>query len=261
MSLWRATALVFVLLSVTSAPAAGAEEEPLLQIFARANAQYQKGDFAAAEASYLDLVHRGVDTGPVFYNLGNACFKQKKLGEAIYYWEMARRHMPGDQDVRENLELANLMVVDRIDVPASPFPVRVLTDAANFLTIPQETWIVLVLFAATNVLFGISILARTPRGAFRSLLASGISAALFLAFAASLGWKIYQQHTRREAVVVEQKTDVRSGPGTENVTVFTVHEGLLVRVRGSSGGWFQVSLANGWNGWVPSKSLRVLQGS
>ncbi len=43
--------------------------------------------------------------------LGNACFKQRKLGEAIYYWEKARRQMPADAEVRENLQLANLLIV------------------------------------------------------------------------------------------------------------------------------------------------------
>jgi SH3-like domain-containing protein len=57
---------------------------------------------------------------------------------------------------------------------------------------------------------------------------------------------------------VEAKADIRSGPGRENVTVFTVHEGIFVRVRGEAAGWYQVSLPNGWSGWVEKDVLRVL---
>ena len=52
-------------------------------VFAEGNGHYQSGDFAAAERSYRLLLDQGIDSGAVYYNLGNACFKQKKLGEAI----------------------------------------------------------------------------------------------------------------------------------------------------------------------------------
>ena len=53
----------------------------------------------------------------------------------------------------------------------------------------------------------------------------------------------------QRAVVVEQKVDVRSGPGSENIAVFTVHEGTRVQVHASNNGWHQISLRNGWSGW------------
>src|SRR5437867_9197539 len=80
--------------------------QPLAGVFSQANADYQKGDFISAEAHYRRLLDAGVESGSIYYDLGNACFKQKKLGEAIYFWEKARQKLPGDRDVRENLELA-----------------------------------------------------------------------------------------------------------------------------------------------------------
>ena len=67
-------------------------------VFERGNAYYQSGDFPAAERAYRSLLDQGVDSGSLYYNLGNSCFKQKKLGEAIYYWEKARRKLPGDAE-------------------------------------------------------------------------------------------------------------------------------------------------------------------
>ncbi len=222
------------------------------------NAHYQSGDFAAAERSYRLLLDQRVDSGIVYYNLGNACFKQKKLGEAIYYWEKARRRLPGDTDVLENLQLANLLIVDRIDVPEDPLPVRILSRAAHYFTIAQESRIVLALFVIANALFGLHVMMRKPRVAFCTLTGSLTAALLLLLFAGSLAWKVYQQDHRREGVIVEQKVDIRSGPGIENVTVVTVHEGIVVQVRGESNGWYQISLPNGWNGWLPGASVRIL---
>ena len=50
----------------------------------------------------------------------------------------------------------------------------------------------------------------------------------------------------------------QSGPGEDNTTLFTVHEGLKVRLRDQQGSWWHVSLDNGLNGWLPSDSLGVI---
>jgi tetratricopeptide (TPR) repeat protein len=248
-------ALAFLLQGSLQA-AAGAES--LQTVYNQGNAHYQSGDFSAAERAYRLLLDQGVDSGAVYYNLGNACFKQKKLGEAIYYWEKARRRMPGDSDIRENLQLANLLIVDRIDIPEDPLPVRLLSTAVRLLTIEQESRIALALFIMANALFSIYLLIRRPRIAFWALTGSLAAALLLLLFAGSLAYKVYQQEYRRQGVIVEQKVDVRSGPGEENITVVTVHEGIVVQVRIESNGWYQISLPNGWTGWLPGSSLRIL---
>ncbi len=227
-------------------------------LFAQGNADYQKGNFAAAEQRYRQLLDSGVDSGALCYNLGNSCFKQKKLGEAIYYWEKAAQKLPGDTDIRENLELANLMVVDRVEVPPDPLPVRVFLRAQGLLTVNQAAWAVLALFVAANLLFSLYLIARNPGLCFRALIGSLMTASLFLLAGCSLTWRIYDRSRRVEGIVVEQKADVRSGPGTDNITVFTVHEGITVRVRGEAAGWYQVSLPNGWNGWMQAEAVRIL---
>src|SRR5438552_6079456 len=117
-------------------------------MFAEANRLYQNGDFSGAEILYKRLIEAHIDSGVLYYNLGNACFKQKKLGEAIYFWERARRKLPGDPEIRENLELANLLVVDRIESPPDPLALRALDRAAHFFTVGQESWIVLLLWTS-----------------------------------------------------------------------------------------------------------------
>ena len=101
-------------------------------LFIQGNAEYQKRDFASAERYYRSILDSGVESGAVYYNLGNTCFKQKKLGEAIYYWEKALQKLPGDADVRENLDLVSLLIVDRIETPPDPLPIRLLIRAYYF---------------------------------------------------------------------------------------------------------------------------------
>jgi len=233
-------------------------QENASSIFAQGNSEYQKGDYVSAERHYREIIDSGVGSGPVYYNLGNACFKQNRLGEAIYYWEKAQQKLPSDREVRENLELAGLLLVDRIEIPPDPLPLRILSRITLFLTIGLESRLVLILFIAANVFFSIFLLTKNPRHAFRALIACLGTGILFLVFAGSLSWKIYERDFRKNGVVIEQRVDVRSGPGTENITIFTIHEGIKVRVHESNNGWYQISLPNGWNGWLPQDYVRIL---
>ena len=249
---------LLVLAAVAQLSAQGAPREALTTLYSQANARYQSGDFAGAEQLYRQVAEKGGDGGALYYNIGNACFKQKKLGEAIYFWEKARRRLPGDPDVRENLELANLLLVDRIEEPPEPLPLRWLDSAVHRLTIDQVFMVSLVLFVLANLLLSAYLLARSRRAALRAMVMTLTAGFVFALFAGALTYRIIEKNTRREGVVVEQKAEVRSGPGSENITVFTIHEGILVRVRGESSGWVQVSLPNGWSGWLEKSVVRVL---
>jgi tetratricopeptide (TPR) repeat protein len=89
-------------------------------VFTQGNSEYQKGNYASAEQYYSRILKSGADSGALYYNLGNACFKQKRLGEAIYYWEKALQKLPADRDIKENLDFASLLIVDRIESPSDP---------------------------------------------------------------------------------------------------------------------------------------------
>jgi tetratricopeptide (TPR) repeat protein len=257
----RYACLAGFLLLVLAARASGFAQtsESPSERFQEANSLYQNGEFAQAEARYRQLLEEGVEGGSLYFNLANACFKQKRLGEAIYYWEKALRFDPGDREARENLEFANLLVVDRIEVPPDPLPVRILYQAIHWLTLRQESYLLLVLFTLANLFAGICLIGRSRRLRATALY-SGLAAALLLVvFGASFAWKIFESVNRRDGIVVEPKVDIRSGPGAQNVTVFTIHEGSKVRVRSEASGWYLVSLANGWTGWVETSSIRVLR--
>ena len=137
-------------------------------------------------------------------------------------------------------------------------PLRILSGMLSFFPLSQETWIALMLFVVANILFSIYLLARNPRLSYRALLGCLGTGLLFVLFAFSLSWKIYDQDFRKSAIVIEQKVDVRSGPGLENIAVFTIHEGIKVRVHGAANDWYQISLPNGWSGWLRQSYIRIL---
>jgi tetratricopeptide (TPR) repeat protein len=254
----KRTLVILILLLFPLLLPAASTNDSLTKLFAEGNELYQKGDYSQAERSYRTLLQAGVESASLYYNLGNACFKQKRLGEAIYYWEKARKKRPADPDIRENLELANLMIVDRIESPQIAYPVRLLNNMLELVSATQLSWITFVLFVATNGLLIWHILARRRALSSRTLIGSIICGVLFVCFAAALSWKIYVNDYRKEGVIVEQKVDAHSGPGVDNLTIFTIHEGVKVQVRETNSGWLQVILPNGWNGWLPQTAVALL---
>lgn len=237
---------------------AAPEQESPERLFARGNSEYEMGNYASAEQTYSRIINSGYDSAALYYNLGNACFKQKRIGDAIYYWEKALQKLPADREIRENLELANLLIVDRIETSSNPPPFKLVRDIVGLLSIAQEAWLAGLFFVAANVLLSLYLLLKNPRNAYRALIGCLGVGFLLIICASSLSWKIYDRDFRKKGIVVEQKVDVRSGPGIGNIAVFTIHEGLKVRVRRSSNGWYQISLPNGWSGWLSQTSLRLL---
>ena len=86
-----------MLLSAGPASAFQLQDQPAA-LFDQGNSAYQEGNYPEAESFYLKILESDYENGALYFNLGNACFKQKKLGDAIYYWEKARQLMPADRD-------------------------------------------------------------------------------------------------------------------------------------------------------------------
>jgi tetratricopeptide (TPR) repeat protein len=71
-----------------------------------ANALYESGHAAEAIQMYEQLVAQGVEDSGLFYNLGNAYYRQNDLGRALLNYELAARLAPRDPDIEANLALA-----------------------------------------------------------------------------------------------------------------------------------------------------------
>ena len=75
-------------------------EQTAEQLWNKANTAYINGDFHAAADTYEELLSRGVSSMKLYYNLGNAYFKDDRIGKAILYYNRALRLAPGNDDIR-----------------------------------------------------------------------------------------------------------------------------------------------------------------
>ena len=98
--------LILLLLTLTTTGEDARAQTVAVGLYAEGNALYRAGEFAAARQRYLAAVKTGVRDVRLFYNLGNACFKSERLGEAVLWYERSLRLEPRDEDVLANLRFA-----------------------------------------------------------------------------------------------------------------------------------------------------------
>jgi tetratricopeptide (TPR) repeat protein len=229
---------------------AGAMED----LFEKGNAAFEGGRFDAAATSYEKILDSGLKDPRVMYNLGNAYFKLGRLGDAILQYERALRLSPGDRETRENLALALGQIRDRVTEPELQYPIRVVRETIERVPPDPLAIVFLLLYTAGALLVGGFLVSRS--WVRRRLLGYG---ALFMGLLAATSGAALLYKVRAAsldvAIVMEDKVDVRSGPGEENTILFTVHEGTRMELRNRLEPWMQVSLPNGLSGWVPSSAV------
>ena len=220
-------------------------------LYAEGNDLYRRGEFAAARLRYLAATETGVRDSRLYYNLGNACFKDGRLGEAVVWYERARRLAPRDEDVLANLRFVRRIKRDREEDGEGGF----LYTAYMWPTLSE-------LFAALSL----SLAGLTAAASWRLLRGSGpaVVAALGFCLAGALlsgafaATRLHRDITLSEAVVTASEGQTRSGPDRRQTPVFVVHEGTKVTVERREGEWILVRLANGLGGWLPAELVTLI---
>ena len=69
------------------------------------------------------------------------------------------------------------------------------------------------------------------------------------------GIKYYLQSSQKLGVIINQKIEAKSDTGVQNITLFELNEGAIIKVNEEDGTWVNISLDTGTNGWVPINSI------
>lgn len=104
----------------------------LTTLFAQANANYAEGNYTEAVEQYKEVLAEQ-PSAEVYYNLGNAYFKQGELSQSILAYERALRLKPTMKDAKHNLQFAQTRIVDNIEDTQSFFLSSWLKTVRNSL--------------------------------------------------------------------------------------------------------------------------------
>src|SRR6187455_379670 len=82
---------------------------------------YDARQYGRAVELYEQLLREGYVSCQLYFNLGNAHYKNGDLGKAIHAYELARKLEPDEEDIKINLSIANAKTVDKIDTKENFF--------------------------------------------------------------------------------------------------------------------------------------------
>ncbi len=225
----------------------------LTTLFADANAQYAEGNYAEAATQYEQILQEQ-PTAEVYYNLGNAYFKQGELAQSILAYERALRLKPSFKDAKHNLQFAQSRIIDNIEDTQSFFLSNWLKAIRNALS--QRVWMVgsIVLFIMALVGFFLFAFSQTLWLRKTAFYCSVIALVVSVMACANAG-SLYQRDTQRsEAIIMQGIVNAKSSPDRSGNDLFTVHEGTKVEIHEVIGDWCCVHVGNNI-GWMPLEYL------
>jgi tetratricopeptide (TPR) repeat protein len=228
------------------------------QLFQQGNSYYQQGNFASAIERYESILKSGVTGGELCFNLGNAYYKQGSMGKAILYYERAMRLMPGDDDLRHNLQLANLLIVDRIDLTPRLFIWDLWDTVKAWFTLSSISWTAYLFLVLTAGAIVSTILARSYAVRKIGLLLSFLLGVLMIVSVVILADKVAEAGRDDEAVVVSTITTIKNSPDARSSDAFVLHAGVKVRITDSVNEWVQIRLADGKVGWMERSAAETI---
>lgn len=222
-------------------------------VFSHGNELYRAGQYQEAAKLYESIIKQGMLSAELYFNLGNAYYRDRQLARAILSYERAAQLHPNDPDIEHNLKLSYLRTIDRIEPVPDMFLIQWMHAVGSFMSSDSVRWIFLlswmVLFGSLAAMY----LFLRPGMIRVSRILFFISCAFVLLSAAMLGIQSFQDKTQDKAIIVASTVTAKSSPDTKAVDAFVIHEGLKVKVTDAVGEWVKVTLVDGKIGWILSE--------
>jgi len=224
--------------------------EDYLSLFNSATKFYDNTQYQKAIETYERILSMGQKNPELYYNLGNAYYKEGNIGKAMLNYERAKRFSPADPATRDNLAFLKKSIQE-----GEPSLVDfVFAWAEDSMSINMAAAL-LSLFFALFILGTILFMFTKSKTVF---LANVFPLFFFVIILAIFLLQYSDQVLTRWAVAVSA-TDARNGPGVENSIGFSVPEGKKLFILGSEGNWYAVGLKNeGLKGWIEKKNVEAI---
>jgi len=219
---------------------------------------YDTKNYKIAIANYEKLINDGYKSYQLFYNLGNAYYRNNQLGKAIYAYEMARKIDPNDEDVRINLGIASAKTVDKIDSKENFFISAVKTNLLSSFTTNNWAWFTIIFLLGAVVLFFVFLNSRILIVKRVSFLLS-CSLVVGFVFTYFLGYSAMEAKIENKfAIITTKEIKIMNEPTLSATFKFSLHEGTKVRVVENNGDWILIKLDNGNEGWLKVVDVGII---
>ena len=215
---------------------------------------YRKGQYDLAIQEFESILLDNWDSPELYYNLGNAFYRSGIIAGAVWAFESCLKLSPTHEDAKYNLSLANLKVIDRMDLPEPPIYLKWYLSIKEQFT--PSTWINISLF----IFFIFSIIMTAFQMTSSSIL-QHLRGSIIVVFFVSLFLtmhSIWTDNALSLGVIYATKVEAHSEPNVFSTRLFEVHEGLRVSISHIEDKWVEIELLDGKTGWIENNQIRLI---
>ena len=223
-----------------------------------ADSAYVRGQYQQAITQYEELLKQGA-SADLYYNLGNAYYRTENIPEAVLNYERALLLSPGDRDIRFNLQIARSKTFDKIVPESEMFFVTWYRSLVSMMSVDGWARTALVALALTIILLLVYLFSEKlwlrKAGFF-----GGVALLVLFVVANIFAWQQKEELLHRKgAIIFAPSVTVKSTPAANGTDLFILHEGTKVDITdGSMKDWKEIRIADGKEGWIESKHIRVI---
>jgi len=212
--------------------------------FAKANTEFAAGNFKAAVADYEAVVGSGAWSANLFYDLGNAYFRDGDFGRAILNYDRALRLDCHHPEADANLRIARDQT-HSLELAPSTLERYLNFGTANFFAIVAAIFfwltIILLILRPGRVLWAVA----------------GIFLTTFCGFAAYKSEN--GTHGRGLAIVIVENTEARVATVDSARSVLALPAGSEVLILQERGDWNYAALPNDQRGWIAASAVEKVR--
>lgn len=223
---------------------------------------YRGEDYKKSIELYEQVVAQGLsehkESATIYYNLGNAYFRNGETAKAILNYERALLLNPNDGDIKHNLRFARTRIEDKIDTSDSFFLTNWVVGLQN--TFDSNTWarigiVLFILFLSCIATFLFVRVLWVKKATFYTAIA--LLAMVFLANTFAFAQK-NNRVNRNSAIVMAASASIMTSPDSNSQELFRLHEGTKVQINKTDGKWYEIEIANGSVGWTSKENIEII---
>ncbi|MDO5663644.1 MAG: tetratricopeptide repeat protein [Bacteroidia bacterium] len=227
-----------------------------------ASEAYRSEDYKKSIQLYEQVVAQqiseGKESAEIYYNLGNAYFRNGETAKAILNYERALLLNPGDSDIRHNLRFARTRIEDKIDTSDSFFLTNWINGLKNLFS--SNTWasIAIAFFIAFLVCIATFLFVRRM-WIKKTTFYAAIVIFVFLIIANMFAFSQKNSRINRNTgIIMAASTSIMTSPDANSQELFRLHEGTKVKLNKTDGNWIEIEIANGSVGWTSKENVEII---
>jgi tetratricopeptide (TPR) repeat protein len=210
----------------------------------------QPKEFYRVATMFQHLIDQGIQSGSIYYNLGNAWLRAEEPGRALAAYHLAQRYLPLDPYIASNKQIAL----------GNAAPLEPPTPIIEYVFFWQnsigcrEKVLYSILLAVVTFISGVFYLFARYRW-LRRFVTTLLVFTIIAVCSTAYDW--YRFEWIRHAVIATENAEPRKGNSEQYEPLFTtpIPFGTTVIVLDERNDWIRLRFSSGQDGWLPKSQI------